>query len=98
MYLELNEEQKKFLKEVTFREDWFIYEDEIKMVQSNLNILNLNDEELIEIRNSVVWFVSELIDKAQNNKEHTLFKKYLITLSAVTACIDKRKIELGLPV
>ena len=83
--IELNFDMINFLKEYSPEEKHITSLKEIRLIEDKLNIDNYRNN-LRALRNSVVQFYDELIDKDPNNRD--MMYAYMESMMSVTAVID----------
>ena len=83
--IELNSDMINFLKEYSPEEKHITSLKEIRLIEDKLNIDNYR-KNLRALRNSVVQFYDELIDKDPNNRD--MMYAYMESMMSVTAVID----------
>ena len=83
--IELNSDMINFLKEYSPEEKHITSLKEIRLIEDKLNIDNYRNN-LRALRNSVVQFYDELIDKDPNNRD--MMYAYMESMMSVTAVID----------
>ena len=83
--VELNSDMINFLKEYSPEEKHITSLKEIRLIEDKLNIDNYRNN-LRALRNSVVQFYDELIDKDPNNRD--MMYAYMESMMSVTAVID----------
>lgn len=91
----LSDNYKNFLKGYTPKDDMFTSVEEIELVKKELELDNYPSNRIVEVRNSVVKYYSELMDNEIIRDDEGNYKgrsedfwKYMNGMQSVTAVID----------
>ena len=91
----LSDNYKNFLKGYTPENDMFTSVEEIELVKKELELDNYPSNRIVEVRNSVVKYYSELMDNEIIRDDEGNYKgrsedfwKYMKGMQSVTAVID----------
>ena len=80
--VELTSDMKNFLKEYSPKEKHFTSIKEIRLIEDKLNVPNYSDN-LVALRNSVVFFYDELIGHGSDRDRTYAFMESMMSVTAV---------------